>query len=119
MLDEVSHKLAGAKFFSMFDATKGFFHLPLSKNSKLLTVMLMPEGVYVFNVLVMGLCNSGDLLESVLKQLLSHLTGMTRIANDIFVYGTMQEKHDNNIKAFVKICLQIDLHLHPERVRIN
>ena len=58
MLDEVSYKLAGAKFFNMFDATKGFFHLPLSETSKLITVMLMPEGVYVFNVLAMGLCYS-------------------------------------------------------------
>ena len=76
-LDEVSHKVAGAKFFSMFDATKGFFHLSLYEKSKLVRAMLMPEGVYVFNVLVMGLCNSGDLLESVLNQLLSHLTGVT------------------------------------------
>ena len=47
-LDEFSDKLAGNKFFSMFDATKGFFHLPLSEKSKLLTVMLTPEDVYVF-----------------------------------------------------------------------
>ena len=29
MLDEVSHKLAGAEFFSMFDATKGFLSLAI------------------------------------------------------------------------------------------
>ena len=119
LLDEVSHKLAGAKFFSMFDATKGFFHLPLSKKSKLLTAMLIPEGIYVFIVLAMGLCNSGDLFESVLNQLLSHLTGVSRIVDDIPVYGTMQEEHDHNMLAFLETCLQIDLHLIPEKVRIN
>ena len=30
MLDDVSHQLKDAKYFSVFDATKGFFHLPLS-----------------------------------------------------------------------------------------
>ena len=30
MLDVVSHQLKDAKYFSVFDATKGFFHLPLS-----------------------------------------------------------------------------------------
>ena len=29
-LDDVSHQLKDAKYFSIFDATKGFFHLPLS-----------------------------------------------------------------------------------------
>ena len=32
-LDEVSFKLKDAKFFSVFDATKGFFHLPLNEKS--------------------------------------------------------------------------------------
>ena len=44
-LDDVSHQLKGAKYFSVFDATIGFFHLPLSAKSRLLTAMLTPEGV--------------------------------------------------------------------------
>ena len=44
-LDEVSFKLKDAKYFSVFDATKGFFHLPLNEKSKLLTAMLTPLGV--------------------------------------------------------------------------
>ena len=58
-LDDVSHELKDAKFFSVFDTTKGFFHLPLSQESKLLTAMLTPEGVYVFNYLAMGLSCAG------------------------------------------------------------
>ena len=38
-LDEVSFKLKDAKFYSEFDATKGFFHLPLNEKFKLLTAM--------------------------------------------------------------------------------
>ena len=63
-LDEVSFKLKDAKFFLVFDATKGFFHLLLNEKSKLSTAMLTPLGVYVFNVLTMGLSNSNDLFES-------------------------------------------------------
>ena len=54
-----------------------------------------------------------------LSQLLSHLTGVTRIADDILVYGTMQEEHNHNMIAFLETCLQIDLHLNPEKMRIN
>ena len=36
-LDDVSHLLKDAKHFSVFDATKGFFHLPIDALSRLLT----------------------------------------------------------------------------------
>ena len=64
-LNEVSFTLMNAKFFSVFNAAKGFIHLLLNKKSKLLTMMLTSPGVYVFNVLTMGLSNSNDSFESV------------------------------------------------------
>ena len=35
------------------DTSKGFFHIPLDAQSKVLTAMLAPFGIYVYNVLVM------------------------------------------------------------------
>ena len=51
--DEVSHKLANATHYTGFDATQGFFHIPLHEKSKMLTTMLTPYGTYVFNFLPM------------------------------------------------------------------
>ena len=51
--------------------------------------MLTPEGVFVFNVLAMGLCNAGALFEGALHELLSGVPGVTNIADDILVYGSM------------------------------
>ena len=118
-LDDVSHQLKDAKYFSVFDATKGFFHLPLSTKSRLLTAMLTQEGVYVFNVLAMGLCNAGDLFESALRDLLSGPPGVKNIADDILVFGSTQEEHDANVIRFLERCLEIDLHLNPDKVKIN
>ena len=54
-LDEILDKLRGSLFFTVFDMTKGFFHVPMNEKSKLLTAMLTPYGTYIYNVLVMGL----------------------------------------------------------------
>ena len=81
--------------------------------------MLTPEGVFVFNVLAMGLYNAGDLFESAFCELLSGLPGVTNIADDILVYGSTQEEHDANVIHFLEQCLEIDLHLNPEKVKIN
>ena len=60
-MDDVAHKLKSAKYFAVFDISKGFFHLPLDTESKALTAMLTPFGIYVYNVLAMGLSNATDL----------------------------------------------------------
>ena len=81
--------------------------------------MLTPEGVYVFNILAMGLCNAGDLFESALRDLLSGLPGVKNIADDSLVFGSTQEEHDANVITFLERCLEIDLHLNPDKVKIN
>ena len=67
----------------------------------------------------MGFCNAGDLFESALCDLLSGLPHVTNIADDIVVFGSTQEEHDANVIKFLERCLEIDLHLNPEKVRTN
>ena len=81
--------------------------------------MLTPEGVYVFNVLAMRLCNAGDLFESALRDLLSSLPGIKNIADYVLVFGSTQEEHDANVIRFLERCLEIDLHLNPDKIKIN
>ena len=84
----MSFKLKDTNFFSVFDVTKGFFHLPLNEKSKLLTEMLTPLGVYVFNVLAMGLSNSNDLFESALRELLQGLKGVVNMPMIFWIHPT-------------------------------
>ena len=49
-MDDVVHRLKDAKLFTVFHTSKGFFHVPLDQESKLLMAMLTPFGIYVYNV---------------------------------------------------------------------
>ena len=69
-MDDVVHKLKDAKFFAVFDTSKGFFHVPLDAESKVLTAMLTPFGIYVYNMLAMGLSNATDLFETCIHEIL-------------------------------------------------
>ena len=53
-IDDVVDKLKDAKYFAVFDTSKGFSHVPLGQESKLLTAMLTPFGIYVYNILAMS-----------------------------------------------------------------
>ena len=62
-LEEIIDMLKGSMYFTVFDSTKPFFHVPLDKESKQLIAMLTPIGIYLYNVLVMGLINATDIFE--------------------------------------------------------
>ena len=118
-LDEISFTFKNAKHFFVFDTTKGFFHLQLSDSFKLLTAMLTPIGVYVFNVLAMMLSNVNDLLESALWGLLKGLAGVFNIADGILVFRATQEELDNNVIPFLERCLDVNLKLNAITVKLN
>ena len=62
-LEEIIDMLKGSTYFAVFNSTKSFFHVPLDCESKQLTAMLTPTGIYLCNALTMGLRNTTDIFE--------------------------------------------------------
>ena len=46
-MDDIINKLKQAKYFAVFDTSKGFSHVRLDQESKFLTAMLTPFGICV------------------------------------------------------------------------
>ena len=118
-MDEIIDKLKGSLFFAVFDTTKGFFHVPMDEKSKLLTAMLTPYGIYIYNVLAMGLADATDIFELCIHQLLQDLQGVVNIADDILVFGRTREEFNSNVISFLDQCVREDIHLNPDKVQIN
>ena len=118
-MDDVVHKLKDAKFFAVFDTSKGFFHVPLDTESKVLTAMLTPFRIYVYNVLAMGLNNATHLFETSICDILQGLNGYTNIADDVLVFGATYDEFKANVIAFLDCCVQEDMHLNPDKVKID
>ena len=70
---------------------------PLDDKSKLLTAMLTPLGVFIYNVLAMGLSNANDIFEQCLQDILHDLPGVLNIADDILVFGETYEEFKDNV----------------------
>ena len=117
-LDDIVHKLHKAKYMACFDALKGFFHVPLDENSKLLTAMLTSIGVFIYNVLAMGLTNANDIFEQCLCDILHGLDGVN-IADDILVIGETYEELKNNVIRFLDQCVEKDLHLNTDKFKLD
>ena len=118
-LDEISYKLKDAKVLTVCDANKGFFQVPLHKESQLLTAMLTPEGIYVHNVLAMGLSLASDVFEQIIRDITKDLNGVLNIADDLLVYGATIEEHDRNLEALLTRCRDVNLTLNPKKLRFK
>ena len=51
--------------------------------------------------------------------MLSGLPGVKNITDDMLVFGSTQEEHDTDVIRFLERCLEIDLHLNPDKIKIN
>ena len=118
-LDEISYKLKDAKVLTVCDANKGFFQVPLHKDSQLLTAMLTPEGIYVHNVLAMGLSLASDVFEQIIRDITKDLNGVLNIADDLLVYGATIEEHDRNLQALLTRCREVNLTLNPKKLKFK
>ena len=119
-MDDIIEKLKGARYFAVFDTSKGFFHVPLDKESKILTAMLTPFGIlYVYNMLTMRLSNATDLFETCIREILEGLSGVTNIADDVLIFGRTESKFKTNVISFLDRCIEQDMHLNPDKIQIN
>ena len=109
-MDDVIKKLKGARYFAVFDTSKGFFHVPLDQESKMLTAMLTPFGIHVYNVLTMGLSNATDVFETCIREILEGLSGVTNIADDVLIFGRTESEFKTNVIPFLDRCIKQDMH---------
>ena len=98
---------------------KGFFQVPLAEESKKLTVMLTPEGVYIHNVLAMGLSLASDIFEMIIKDMIKDLPGVINIADDLLIFSSTIEEHDRNLLAVLERCKEIGLTLNPKKFKFK
>ena len=112
-------KLKNATHFAIFDSTKSFFHVPLDEASKKLMAMLTPFGIFVYNVLAMGLSNATDIFEKCMRQIVKDLNGVVNIADNVLVFGVGKENFQNNVISFLDRCVERDLHLNPNKIQID
>ena len=82
-LDEITHKLSGAKVFSKLDAKDGFWSIHLDTQSSYLTTFNMHKGCYWFLCMPVGLKMSQDVFQMWMDQITDRLPGVIAIHNDI------------------------------------
>jgi hypothetical protein len=114
-LDDIAPQLDGAKFFTTLDASSGFFQIPLSEESSLLTTFITPFGRYAFRRVPMGISLGPEVFQTKMKETLAGLEGCDAIMDDTIVYGKTEAEHDNRLEAVLKRIEESGLRLNKQK----
>jgi len=118
-VDETLAQLAGAKIFSKLDANSGFWQIPLSKPSRLLTTFITPMGRYCFNKLPFGISSAPEHFQRRMSELLADLEGVLCQMDDILVFGRDQAEHDRRLIAVLARIEEAGATLNPQKCEFS
>ena len=119
VLSDVLPRLARAKYFSVADASDGFFQCVLEDSSTDLTTFWTPIGRYKYLRMPQGLSISPEIYQAKQMEALENLKGVEVIADDILIHGETYEEHNENLKEFFKRCRKKNLKLNRAKLRLG
>uniref|UniRef100_A0A674EBM2 Gypsy retrotransposon integrase-like protein 1 n=1 Tax=Salmo trutta TaxID=8032 RepID=A0A674EBM2_SALTR len=118
-LDGITHKLAGAHYFSVMDARSGYWAIKLTEESSKLTTFNTPFGRYRFRRLPFGIISAQDEFQRKIDEVYEGLDGVVAIVDDILVYGRTKEEHDRNLRAMLQRSRERGVRLNPEKSTVG
>ena len=75
-LDETTSQLAGAKYFTVLDATAGYWNVPLSKEASILTTFQTPFGRFCYLRMPFGICSAQEVFQKRMDRVFGELPGV-------------------------------------------
>jgi transposase InsO family protein len=118
-VEEIAAQMPGAKFFSVLDASSGFWQVKLDEESSKLCTFNTPFGRYMFKRLPFGICSAQDIFQSVMSEIFEDIEGVQVLVDDILVWGTTNEEHDTRLEKVLQRTRLRNLKLNKDKSQIR
>jgi hypothetical protein len=114
-IEEITTRVAGATVFSKLDANHGYWQVALDNESQLLTTFNTEFGRYCYKRLPFGIKSAQEVFQTRMSQSFGYLEGVETDVDDILVWGTTTEEHDQRLKKTLQRCEEINLTLNQSK----
>ena len=84
-INDMLQKLEGFQFATSLDLNMGYYHIQLTPNASRLCTVVLPWGKYEYLRLPMGLCNSPDIFQEKMSDLMAGLEFARAYIDDLLV----------------------------------
>ncbi|PIK60000.1 hypothetical protein BSL78_03079 [Apostichopus japonicus] len=117
--EEIFAKLSKDCYFSKIDLSKGYWQIPMAKESKPLTAFVTHDGLYEFNMMPFGLVNSGATFNRVMRKLLKGIENVHSYVDDILIHTQTWEEHLQRVKEVFTRIKKANLTARPTKCFIG
>ncbi|XP_072152554.1 uncharacterized protein [Bemisia tabaci] len=100
-VDEISAKLSGKKWFTVFDEKEAFYHFELDEYSSRLCAFNTPFGVYRFLRMPFGIICAAECCHERNVTIFGGIKGVTVYIDDILVANDTEKEHDESINLVI------------------
>ena len=117
--EEMFAKLAGHKYFSRLDLTKGYWQVPMSEQSKKLTAFSTPQGLFQFRTMPFGLVNAPAIFSRLMRKLLDQMENIDNFIDDILVFTMTWHEHKDVLLELFRRLRDAGLTAKPSKTFIG
>lgn len=116
-IDDLLDSLSGAKYFSALDLTSGYHQLRLLESDMPKTAIVVPDGVYEWKVLSMGLSNAPSVFAKTMAHIFKPYINkfMLIYLDDLLVFSKTEEEHYENLRKVFETLRENQLYLKPHK----
>ena len=115
-LESLFQDIEGSSCFANIDLAHGYWQIPLAEESQEMMSIQTPIGVYSSRRLVQGGSDSGNHFQAVLgEKFQCRVKNLIQWLDDFLFYSKDENSLLNDIQAFLQVCEEINLKVHPEK----
>ena len=111
-------KLAGDKYFTKIDLSKGYWQVPLTDNAKELTAFVTSDGLFQFKTMPFGLVNAPASFSRIMRDLLRGVDNVDNFIDDILIHTATFEEHLVTLREVFERLKTANLTARPTKCNI-
>ena len=124
VIEQQLHKQSGNKYFFSTDALKGYHQLGLTKEASEMLAVWMDDGLYEPTRLTEGSKNAGVYYQAAVTKALNKMPAevqkdVSNYIDDFLVGGNTWDQFVKNVRAFMKMCREQKITLHPGKSKVS
>lgn len=117
LITDIVDSLGSAKFFSTLDCAMGYYQIPLNPEDQPKTAFSTHRGHFHYRRMPMGLKGAPATFQRLMNYIMSGIQGVRALIylDDIIVYGTTAQEHNDRLTEVFDRLRQHHLKLHVDK----
>ena len=113
--EDFMKSLHGCRYFSKIDLADAYLQIPLHAESRDVTTINTPWGMYQYNFLPFGLHVSSGLFQSAIDGVIKGLEGVLAYQDDVLIFGMNKNEHDARLTKLLERFVARNVAIKPSK----